>query len=363
MNASRPRLRGRVVTAAIVVVAAVVLVWRVLGREGVASDPPPLVSVITATPQNLPARLVVAGTLLPRATVDLGVREAGTLVSVSAGIGDHVTKGEVLARLDTGELEADVASAQAGLAVAQANAAATSRAYSRVAGIRDTGAIAPEQVDQRSADAAAQRAQTGVASADLAAAEARLDAAEVIAPMDGVIAARNAEPGQFAQPGGPALFTLISDGGLVFSARLPQDQLALVALGMDVTLHLANGSVAAKVTGIDPEIDPVTHLGRVRVALPANKALVPGAFVEASIDLGPHDQLALPQHALVADATGFHVVVVHRGIAEIRPVTLAQVAGNGSGLVPIASGITSGEQIVAMAGQSLRNGEPVRPVN
>jgi HlyD family secretion protein len=359
--ATKITFRPVLVTAVALVVMILIWHWR---SSGVAyPDPAPLVRVITVTPQSLPTKLVVAGTVQPAVQVDLGAREAGTLASVAVDIGAHVVAGQTLASFDTSQLAPAVAAAQAQLLVAQATGTATAQAYDRVAGLGGTGAIAPEQVDQRGADAAAQRAQIQVARANLAAAQAQLANATVTAPMAGVIALRNAEPGQLAAPGGPPLFRLIGDQGLIFRATIPQDQVALIAPGMTVDLALPSGTAHGHVIGADPEIDPLTHLGSLRAALEPNPGLLPGAFIEAAIRLGSQMQLAVPQTALVADADGFHVVLVNHGIAEFQPVTLATVPGNASGLVPIASGINSGDTIVMENGASLRDGQTVRPAN
>lgn len=347
------------VTGLAVLSAVLVLGRHMLSRTAPA-DPPPLVSVVVARPQTLQARLVLAGTIVPRAEVDLGARESGIIATVSVGIGRHVRRGQVLASLETVALRAHVAAAQARVAVATANAQAAARAYGRVAGIAGTGAMAPEEIDQREADAVAQEAQIDVAKADLAETEAQLQSATITAPMDGVIAARHAEPGQFATPGGPPLFTLISDQGLIFKASAPLDQLVLIKPGMAASLALPGGAVAGHVMGIDPSIRPNSHLGTVRIALPADPDLMPGTFVDASIDLDQRTLLAVPRGALVAGADGFHVMEVIDRKAVVHPVTLRSFPGNTSLLVPIAAGIAAGDVIVAVAGASLRDDETVR---
>ncbi len=353
--------RPALVIAAALVAMVLILHWR---ASGVAyPDPAPLVRVMTVTAQPLSTELTAAGTVEPAVQVAISAREAGTLANVAVESGAHVVAGQTLASFDTSQLAPAVAAAQAQLLVAQANGAATAQAYDRVAGLGATGAIAPEQVDQRGADATAQRAQIQVARANLASAQAQLANATITAPMAGVVALRNAEPGQLAAPAGPPLFRLIGDQGLIFRATIPQDQVALIAPGMAVELALPSGTAHGTVIGADPEIDAMTHLGSLRAALEPNPALRPGAFVEAAIRLGSQMQLAVPQTALVADADGFHVVLVNHGVAQFQPVTLATVPGNASSLVPIASGIRSGDVIVMQNGASLRDGQTVRPAN
>lgn len=355
----RPTRTFRLVAAPAAVLAAFLLGRHVFSHAP-PPDPPPLVSVVVARPRPMEARLALTGTITARAEVALSPEASGVIASVSANIGDHVHKGEVLASLDTAQLQASVAGAKARVAAAAANAAAASRAYGRVAGIAGTGAMAPEEIDQRGADAAAQAAQIDVAKADLAEADAQLQMASITAPMDGVIAARDAQPGAFVAPGGPPLFTLIGDQGLVFQANVPQNQTALLKPGQTATLQTSAGTVTGKVEGVDPAIDPATHLGIVRIALPADAGLVPGSFAEASIDLGQSDALTVPRTALIVGESGFHVMAVQGGRAVSLPVTLSRDLGNSSASVPIGSGIAAGDVIIAQAGASLHDGEAVR---
>ena len=352
--------RNGLVIGAVIILA--ILIWRQV-QPGAAADAPVCVTTVTAGIENLPDTLTVSGTITPVDEVALDVTEPGTLANVYVKVGEHVTRGEILASLDDGELAADAAAAQAQLREAQANGAASARAFDRAASIRDSGAISPEVVDQRGAEAAAQAGQVGAARADLAAARTRLEAASVVAPVDGVIAAEAAEPGQYAAPGGPALFTLVGDTGFEFVAPVPQDDVALVKAGMKARISLAGGDVTGTVVGADPRIDPVTHLGTMRVALPGDAGLIAGDFVAAVVDLGPAKSLAVPQSALVADEAGFHVMVVRNGVALARPVTLAEVAGDTGGLAPIAAGIAAGDVVVAQNGAALHDGQTVRLAN
>jgi len=342
---------------AVLIVA--VLIWRQL-QPGAPADPPVYVTTVTAQVETLPDTLAVSGTITPVDEVALNVAEPGTLAGVYVKVGEHVTRGKILASLDSGELAADAAAARSQFLEAQANGAASARAFARAESIRDSGAIAPEVVDQRGAAAAAQGAQIGAARADAAAAATRLAAASVVAPIDGVIAAAAAEPGQYAAPGGPPLFTLVGDTGFQLLASIPQDDVPLLQPGMTATVTLPGGGVTGTVIGADPRIDPVTHLGTVRVALPANPGLIAGAFVQASIDLAPAKILAVPQSALVADAAGFHVMVVDHGAVAARPVTLAALAGDTAALAPIAAGLRAGELVVAQNAAALHDGQSVR---
>ena len=310
----------------LLIIAGVPVAMIIVGRgklhSAAAPGPAPLVSVVTVTTQQLSTKLVIVGTIEPLVKIDLGAREAGTLAAVGVNIGDHVTKGEVLASLDTSQLAPVLAAAEARLRMAEANGAATARASERVADIRATGASAPEQIDNRAADAAAQEAQIGIAKAELAAAQARLADAAIVAPTAGVNAGRDAEAGQYAAPGGPPLFTLIGNQGLIFRATIPLDQVALIAPGMAVTLDLPGGTVTGKMIGADPAVDAPRPISAPFVwRCRRNRALRVGAFVEASVDLvaAIRRWRCRKPHTLVADASGFHVVVVEDDVTVFPP--------------------------------------------
>lgn len=353
---ARPWLIGAVL------VLAGLLAWHFMRRA--APPAAPEVSLAAVRAELVPARLQVSGTITPAAQVALTVTQPGTLSAVNVKIGDHVTKGEVLATQNDAMLAANVQSAAAQLEVAQANGAASAKAYHRAASIRDSGAISPEMVDQRGAAAAAQAAQVSAAQANLALARAKLQAAQVVAPMDGVIAAVNAEPGEYAAPGGPPLFTLIGDAGLRLDAPIAQQDLARVKPGMAVRIDLPGGSVTGHVAGVDPQIDANTHLGTVRIDLPDDPALIPGAFIGASIDLPGTRALVIPGSALIADnGGGYHVMVATGDEVQARPVTPATLPGLGAGLIALTGGLQPGDLVVTHHGAALVSGERVRRVD
>jgi RND family efflux transporter MFP subunit len=143
------------------------------------------------------------------------------------------------------------------------------------------------------------------------------------------------------------------------------------AAEQDMPILRVGQSVDVRVTGVDrvfkgqvrmlgPIIDPTTRLGEVRIALPENTLLRPGAFAKATVYAGQTQAPILPQSAILADAEGSYVLVV----GPDNKVSRRAVAVSGSTLkgVIVAAGVRSGERVVASAGAFLRAGEVIKPV-
>ncbi len=327
-------------------------------------DAAPLVTTARVEPQPTTLSLDVAGSLVARHEVPVDVAASGSRIdAVLAKVGDHVAKGQVLARLDTSVLQAELRHAQAAAEAAAAAATAAEAAFRRVDGIRGTGAVSAEQVGQRRADAASAEAQLAEARAATDEIAARLDELVVRAPVAGVVAARHAEPGAVAATGGTPLFELIEGGVVDFDAQVPQEQLARLAPGLPVEVNLgspddaAAATIAGHIRSIAPTLDPRTRLGVVHVALPDDPRLRSGAFVQGRIVLSHAAMLPVPLSAVQwQDGRGF-VDVVADGHAQRRTVQTGAVQG---GRVAIRSGLAAGDAVVLSAGAFLHNGEAVR---
>jgi HlyD family secretion protein len=153
------------------------------------------------------------GTLKPLNEVDVGAEISGRIVALNADFNDHVTKGEILAQLDTAELNARVLQSQAALANAKATLVETSARRNRVAVLRKQGNSSKEDLDI--AQAAYDRAQAAVdqAGAQHEADLTNLSRAQIRAPIDGIVLDRKVEVGQTvaATFQTPILFTLAED--------------------------------------------------------------------------------------------------------------------------------------------------------
>lgn len=176
---------------------------------------PSPVQFVTGTVTQGPLTVIVSatGTLKPLNQVDVGAEISGRIVSISADFNDHVTKGQVLAELDTQELKAKVVQSEANIANARATLAETRAKRDRMVALGRTGISSKENLDI--AQASYERAEAAVkqAQALLDVDRTNLSRAEIRAPIDGIVLDRKVEAGQTVASvfQTPVLFTLAED--------------------------------------------------------------------------------------------------------------------------------------------------------
>lgn len=345
----------------------------------------PLVRVATVEARPAARALRLTGTLVARAEVAVSAEVMGLRITeLAADIGDRVQRGQVLARLDTAVLRAQLAHSDAQLeraraAIAQGEAqireaAALAReaeaTFRRADQIRASGAVSVEQLDQRRAQAAAATARVTAAEQGVRLARAERDAAQaqrdelsvrlaqsdLVAPADGIVLARSARLGQ--QTTNEPLFMLLQDGLVELEGELGEADLAEVVAGMVVRVEPATGTaVMGTVRLVAPMVDAVTRQGRVRIALPLTPALKPGMFARGTIELPAIAMQLVPEAALRFDGpTSFVYRVVDDRVERVPVITGLRRAG----LVEVRSALSGGETIVLGAGAFLRAGDRVR---
>lgn len=361
-----------------------------LAAAAPAAPKPPSVSVATAETGSLAETAVLTGTLVARDEVLVAPEVDGLrVVEILAEEGDRVARGQVLARLDRETAEAQFAQAEA--AVARA-AAAIAQARSQIAEaqatrvqadaqlarartLQGTGAASAQALEDREAAARVATARVAaaeqalrLAEADRALAEAqrredalRLAWTEIKAPVDGVVSRRTARIGALAAKAGDPLFRLIADGAVELRADVPETTLARLREGQKASVLPAGAPapVEGRVRLVAPEVDATSRLGRVRIALPAGEAPPVGAFARATVEIERRDGVLVPLSSVLYGSGGARIQVVRDGVVETRAVTVGLRAG---GKAEIRTGLAQGEQVVAVAGTFVRDGDRVTPV-
>ena len=358
-------LRAAIIGAIVVFVAA--LAWRLTQALGVKTvpnrNPIPTVSVTEVGVSSVPTTVSIIGTIAARYDMPIGVEgDAGRVAAIYVEAGDHVKRGQVLARLNVSVLEPQVANLQAALEQARAEAELADAEYRRAQAVGASGALSAEETQRRKSAGVTAAAKVKVAAAQLAEAQARLARAAVRAPADGIILTRNVEVGQTATPGGEALFRLSEGGEVELRGQVSEQDLPLLKVGQLVNVRLTGTPrvYEGHVRLLGAVIDPQTRLGMARVALTPDPNLRPGAFARAEVTVSNADRAVLPQTAVLTDDKGSYVLIVsaqHK--VERRAVHVSGVVQNG---VTIADGINGKEQVVATAGAFLQEGELVNPV-
>src|SRR5580658_8670490 len=363
----RRSLWFRVGLIGVVAVFVTVLAWRLTQALAVKhvpnKDSIPTVSVAQVAVSSVPTTVSITGTIEARYDTPIGIDgDAGRIAAIYVEAGDHVKRGQILARLNVSVLEPQVANLEAALEQARAEADLADAEYRRAQAVGAAGALSAEETQRRRSTAVTAAAKVKVAAAQLAEAQARLARADVRAPAEGIILTRNVEVGQTATPGGEALFRLSQGGEIELRGQVAEQDLPLLKVGQSVDVRLTGTSrvYQGHVRLLGAVIDPQTRLGMVRVTLTPDPNLRPGAFARAEVTVSNAERAVLPQTAVLTDDKGSYVLIVNaQNKVERRAVRVTGMVPSG---VTVADGLNPKDQIVTTAGAFLQEGETVKPV-
>ncbi len=284
------------------------------------------------------------------------------LTEVKVNVGDRVAKGQVLARISSDTVAADLAQSKASVSEAEALLAEAIANGDRARKYQETGFLSAQQINQYLTAEKAAYARLNAARARLQADEVRMAQTYVRAPDAGVISARAATVGSMAQPG-VELFRLIRGGRLEWRAEVSAPDLGKLKPGIAAALVAPSGArVQGRVRMVAPTVDPQTLNGIVYVDLPVtDTGLRAGSFARGEFELGRAPALALPQSAVVL-RDGFSYVFRLEGkdkVAQAK-VTTGRRTGN---QIEITGGLEPNVQVVESGAGFLADGDIVRVAN
>jgi HlyD family secretion protein len=363
--------RGVVWAALILVLAVAVLLGVRLTQTFTAKKalahktgtPAVTVTVTEAGRSFAPTVVNIIGTIGARYDTPVGADgDGGRVSAVYVEAGDHVKRGQILARIDTAVLEPQVANLQANLELARAEADLAAAEYRRAQAVGKAGALSAEETERRRSNSVTADAKVKVAAAQLAEAQAKLARAEIRAPAEGTILTRTVQVGQTVSAGSGALFRMAEGDEVELQGDVAEQDLPLLKAGQPVEVRLIGSTRVydGRVRLLGAVIDPQTRLGMARVALAPDPDLRPGAFARAQVTVSNAERVVLPQTAVLSDDKGTYVLVVNSGDKiERRPVRVSGVVADG---VTIADGVNAKDRVVSTAGAFLQVGEQVRPV-
>jgi multidrug efflux system membrane fusion protein len=303
-----------------------------------------------------------SGEVRPRVESRLGFRVGGKITQRSAEVGQHVKAGTVLATLDPQDyrLAADAARAQAAAAATNRDLAAAD--FKRYLTLREQNFISGAELERRETTLKAAQAQLEQAQAQLASQGNQARYTSLVADVSGVVTAVEAEPGQVVSPGTPVV-RIAADGprDVVFS--VPEDKIALVRPGSDVSVRIWAGSktLAGKVREVSASADPVTRTFQVKVAIDGPDAPALGSTVSVlpqSLGHAGASVIKLPTSALRQEglATAVWVLDPQTMTLKSQPVQIATADGNEA---VIASGLQPGVLVVSAGVHVLSPGQKV----
>jgi RND family efflux transporter MFP subunit len=358
------------IIVAAIVVAGIVPRWR--ARAALKTETRdlaiPTVSVIHPKQGAPHQELVLPGNIRAFTDAPIYARTNGYLKKWHVDIGGHVKSGQLLAEIDTPEVDQQLQQARANLNTAQANYRLSQITANRYQDLKNTDSVARQDVDNAVGDFQAKAAMVASAEYQVKYLEQLESFKNIYAPFDGVITARNTDIGQLIDSGSSggaakALFQIAATRTLRVYVSVPQQYSQAVKPGLSANLTLAefpgrqfHGQLVRNAGSIST--DSRTLLVEVDVDNPTGE-LLPGAYAEVHLKL-PADipSFILPVNALIFRSEGLRIAIVTDGShASLVPITLGRDFGNE---VEVVAGLTGQELVITSPPDSLVSGEQVR---
>ena len=333
-------------------------------REWTNDSEVPTVSVISPRAGASGQNLVLPGTLSAFYDAKIYAQVAGYVKSWNRDIGAHVKKGEVLAVIDTPELDQQITQARADLSAAVAAQKLSAVTAARWHDLLRQDAVAQQDVDIKDADLAAKNEALKSAQANLDRLLATKKFAQITAPFDGVVTARNLDIGALvgSSSTGNPLFTVSDTHSLRLYVNVPQSYTAEIVPGMAVSLTVPEypgRAFPARLSSTSGAISSQssTMLVQFEAANP-DGLLKPGDVAQVDLRLPAQGNLRLPAGALIFRASGLAVATVGPDDhVRIKPVTIGVDLGAS---VLVSSGLAPGDRVISNPPDSLASGDVVR---
>jgi membrane fusion protein, multidrug efflux system len=336
---------------------------------GPGALPPPLVTVVEASSKDVPRYLDEIGRNTAFESVNVMPQVSGRITERRFQDGDNLKKGQLLFVIDPSPFQAQLDSAKANLAQAEAALELAKVQFARDQELVDTRAISKQDYDTKKSTVDQSEAQVEAAKAAIETAQINLDYCYIHSPIDGRAGARLVDAGNIVQANTTALLSIqrvdpIYAVFTVAESDLPavQKQMthstlkALVRLPSDTEEHARAG----KVEFLDNSVQNATGTVNLRATLPnADRHFWPGQFVNVRLvlEIEPGAVIVPNQAAQISQQGPFVFVIKSDNTAELRPVTLGQRQGND---VVIAKGLAAGERVVLAGHLLVRPGGKVQ---
>lgn len=331
------------------------------------------VSVLTAQRADVLDSVEAVGTIHAAQTAQLASQMMGNIVEIRVHEGDRVQRGQVLAVIDDAQPRAAVDRATAAESAAEQDVGASDSdlalaesTLKRYQTLYEKKSVSPQEFDEvrtryQAAAAHRDRSLAGQSQAKAALAQARtaLSYTRILAPFDGVVTEKKADPGMLASPGLP-VFTIEGVGRYRLEATVNETDLRYVRMGEQIPVvvdALEGTSLKGKVVQMMPAADPGSRSFLVKIELPVEARLRSGLFGRAQFPSGQRPSLLIPQTAVVQRGQLQGVYVLDRDkVASLRYVTLGKISGAD---VEILAGLQAGEQFVTTPGGLDLNGKRI----
>jgi RND family efflux transporter MFP subunit len=329
-------------------------------------DAVPIVDVVAPQHNATDQELVLPGQTMAFTDTPIYARTNGYLKHWYFDIGAHVRHGQLLAQIETPELDDQLRQAHADLDTAQANAHLAGITAERTAALLKTQSVSTQDRDNAAGAYAADQAIVASRQADIARLEELQSYESIYAPFDGEITARNTDVGDLINAGAGAptteLFHMAATRTLRIFVAVPEIDSPAMQVGAKPTVTLdeypgqvfqgtlarTNGSINLASRTLQVEVDVDNAEGK----------LLPGAYAFAHFTLpGRPQSVTVPANTLLFRSEGLRVGVVSNGKAELVPITIGRDYGD---RVEVLSGLSLSDQVIVNPSDSLTTGSAVR---
>jgi membrane fusion protein (multidrug efflux system) len=325
--------------------------------------------------------VLLPGSVQPLMETVLYARASGFVRRWLVDMGDKVTAGQLLAEIETPELDQELDQARAQLGQAQpsllrskASRQLANANLQRYQQLTPVGVASQADLDQRQAQAEVDEADVSVAQATIAAQEANIrrltqlkDFARVTAPFAGSVTQRWVEVGALVTAGnGQPLYRIAATDPARVFVQVPQDVAPGLRVDVPATVHVREypgRKFDGKVARSAGELDATTRTMNTEIRVPnADGALIAGMYAEVALTLpSPHAVFELPSTALMSDANGLRVASVDEDSKiHLLPVVVERDEGAN---IEISTGLTGHERIAKLASAEFIEGKPVEVVH
>jgi RND family efflux transporter MFP subunit len=359
---------------AVAALALLLAVWGILSRLSARNAldrearAAAILTVITTKPRGGPAAdtLVLPGSVQAYYEAPIYARTSGYLKTWYTDIGAAVKKGQVLAEIETPEVDQQLRQAQADLGTARANYELARTTNERWQGLLSTESVSQQDADQRAGDAAAKAAAQASAAANLARLHEMEGFKRVVAPFGGTVTQRNTDVGALINAGqtpGSALFRVADTHRLRIYVQVPQPYAAQISTGMSAALEFTDHPgqhYSATVASTAHALDAVSRTLQVELQIDNSKGeLLPGSYVQVTFSLPPSPgTLRVPVNTVIFRGKSPQVAIVDAG-QHVRLRDIAEGRDFGTE-VEVLAGIEPNDTLVVNPPDSIADGVQVR---
>ena len=326
----------------------------------------PAVRVVHPTAGAPLQELILPGNTQAFSDTPIYARTNGYLTRWYFDIGAHVKRGDLLAEIETPEIDKQLQQARADLETAQANYQLAETTAARWQALQKSDAVSKQETDEKVADLSAKKAIVDSNSSNVKRLEDLQSFQKVYAPFDGVVTVRNTDVGALINAGanatGKELFHLAAIDTLRVFVAIPEVYSRVAAPGATAILtadEFPNRQFQGTLVRTSSSIDPASHTLLTEVDVQNSRGeLLPGAYVSVHLKLRQTVRsVTIPSNALLFRAEGLRVALVRGERAELEPVKIGRDYGS---MVEVVSGLQPGDAVILDPADSLLDGAPVR---